>query len=69
MERNFLIWLAKITLSGYYNEHNKNTGNNEDYTEDEVEALVETTELWIANDKPKATEREVIDFMYENRRI
>lgn len=65
----FLTWIARIILAGYYMEHNENTGNDEDYTDEEVTTLVEMTELWLTNDKPDATEREVIDFMYDNRRV
>lgn len=69
-DRNgFLRWIARITLAGYYMAYNENTGLNEDYTEDEVDALTEVTELWLTNDKPDATDQEVVDFMFDNRRV
>lgn len=60
----FLQWIARIILTGYYNERD----SDDTYDEDEVVALTEITELWLTNDKPDATEREVIDFMFDNRR-
>ena len=65
----FLNWIARIILTEYYEEYNAETGNNETYDEDEVAVLVETTELWLDNDKPDATEHEVISFMFDNRRV
>ena len=64
----FLCWIARIILTGYYEEHNETTGNDETYTEEEVAALVKLAEEWLDNESPEATERELVDFMFDNRR-
>jgi hypothetical protein len=68
LRKGYLTWISRILLTEYYDEVSADC-TEDTYDEEEVTTMVEMAEFWLDNDKPEATERELIQFMYDNRRL